>query len=116
MYSKQELGAIGESIARAYYRKRGFVVLEENFRCRYGEIDLLCRKGDSLYAIEVKTRSSNTYGHPEEAVSTEKQHRIKVCTEEYVRISGRKHSGYIFNVVSVLWENSRYVLSIYTFE
>jgi len=76
------LGAYGERVAARHLVEDGLVVLDRNWRCDAGEIDLVLRDGDELVFCEVKTRSSTAYGHPLEAVDD-------VKTERLVRLAGR---------------------------
>src|SRR6266446_6198986 len=71
------LGARGEELAARYLRRHGFKILYRNFRGRQGgEIDLVCRDRDTLVFVEVKTRTSEDFGRPLEAVNRPKQRRI----------------------------------------
>ena len=70
------LGAFGESLATEYLTEYGYRVLERNFSCRTGEIDIIAMQEDAVVFIEVKTRSSEKYGLPSEAVSITKQGRM----------------------------------------
>ena len=76
------LGAYGERVAARRLVEDGLVVLDRNWRCEAGEIDLVLRDGDVLVFCEVKTRSSTAYGHPLAAVDD-------VKTERLVRLAGR---------------------------
>jgi putative endonuclease len=75
--ARQRLGATGEDRAAAWYRRQGYEVVERNWRCREGELDLICSRGRQLVVCEVKTRSSLAFGHPAEAVTRVKQLRIR---------------------------------------
>jgi putative endonuclease len=71
------LGASGEERVAAWYRSAGYEVVARNWRCREGEIDLVCARAGTLVVCEVKTRSSLAYGHPAEAVTPAKQRRLR---------------------------------------
>jgi len=71
------LGSYGERVAAQRLGEEGMLVLDRNWRCELGEIDLVLRDGDVLVICEVKTRSSETYGHPLEAVGPEKGARLR---------------------------------------
>ncbi len=75
--ARQQLGALGEERAAAWYEEHGYRVVARNWRCRDGELDLILARGDCLVVCEVKTRSSLAYGHPAEAVTHTKQRRIR---------------------------------------
>jgi putative endonuclease len=75
--AKDLLGRRGEDLAAAYLIERGFRILERNWRCARGEIDLIAREGDETVFVEVKTRSSLAYGHPLEAITIVKLARLR---------------------------------------
>jgi putative endonuclease len=73
----QALGAFGEACAARHLTSQGMVVLDRNWRCSAGEIDLVLRDGRVLVVCEVKTRSSTLYGSPLEAVTSQKADRLR---------------------------------------
>ena len=77
MAAKDELGARGERIAERHLVRRGLTLLDRNWRCPQGEIDLVLRDGDELVFVEVKTRSSVAFGHPLEAITAAKLARLR---------------------------------------
>jgi putative endonuclease len=81
----QRLGTYGERLAERYLCARGLTILDRNWRCRAGEIDLVLREGDVLVLCEVKTRRSVGRGHPLEAVTAvklERLHRLAALWQE----------------------------------
>ena len=83
--TRQALGRWGEDLAAAYLQQRGMVILERNFRGKRGEVDIIARDGDDLVFVEVKTRSSCTFGTPQEAVNRRKQQQIIHLAEIYLQ-------------------------------
>ena len=79
-----ERGAYGEALVAAYLRRRGYTVTAANYRCRYGEIDLIARDGDILCFIEVKLRSDTAHGLPRESVTAAKRARLRTTAEFYL--------------------------------
>jgi len=77
MAAKDELGKRGERLAEAHLLARGYRLVERNWRCRHGEIDLVVRDDDALVFVEVKTRSSTAFGHPFEAITPLKLARLR---------------------------------------
>ena len=69
MYTNQEIGKIGEDIATEYLQKNGYNVIERNFYCSQGEIDIIAIDKEELVFIEVKTRTDTFFGEPGEAVN-----------------------------------------------
>lgn len=76
-------GSWGEAQAAKYLQSKGYEILERNFRCRTGEIDLIARKQDALIFIEVKSRRSIAYGLPCEAITPVKRRRLKSAIDYY---------------------------------
>jgi putative endonuclease len=77
MRPKDALGRYGEDLAEGYLRSQGFTILERNWRCPTGEIDIVAREGATLVVCEVKTRRSTAFGSPLEAVGPRKLRRLR---------------------------------------
>ena len=73
----REMGQFGEAETAKYLRKRGYTVLAQGYRCRFGEVDLIARDGELLCFVEVKLRSPGSYGLPREAVDRRKQEKLR---------------------------------------
>jgi putative endonuclease len=101
-YNKK-LGAIGETIAVNFLKKNGFNVIEKNFSCKWGEIDIIAEKNNRLHFIEVKTRSNLNYGRPEEAVTHHKYLRAKRAVLVYLRTNNIKKIFQI-DVLAILYD------------
>lgn len=80
---KRRLGFSGESRAARYLKKCGYKILERNYRCAFGEVDIIAQKGDVTAFVEVKTRTNDNFGAPNEAVGYERQKRYKNCVRFY---------------------------------
>jgi putative endonuclease len=78
-------GYYGEQLAENFLKQQGYKVLERNFWCRYGEIDLIAQKGDYLSFIEVKSASSQDFIHPQEKVDSKKQKKIERVAQYYLQ-------------------------------
>ncbi|BDZ38423.1 YraN family protein [Microbacterium suwonense] len=76
MAAKDELGRAGEERAARHLRAQGYVILDRNWRCDQGEIDIVAMCDDQLCVVEVKTRRSDRYGHPFEAIDERKRRRL----------------------------------------
>jgi len=99
------LGLEGERFAAEYLKKRRYRVLERNYRCSLGEIDLICRKDKRIVFVEVKTRASGDFGKPEEAVTEAKKRKIFRVAEWYLAEKHLEGSEISFDVLSLLLEN-----------
>ncbi|MEL4456660.1 YraN family protein [Lutimonas vermicola] len=78
MASHNELGILGEQLALDYLVKKGFSIREKNWRFQKAEVDIIAQKDDILAVVEVKTRSSNFFGEPQDFV---RDHKIKLLTK-----------------------------------
>jgi putative endonuclease len=79
------IGKKGEDLARSFLKKQGHVIVDHNFRCRFGEIDLITTKDKGYRFIEVKYRRTLDYGAPQESVIKKKQHRIQKTALVWLR-------------------------------
>ncbi len=75
-YCNKDIGYFGESIATNYIRNQGYIILERNFTCKLGEIDIIAKDKNFIVFIEVKTRYSSFYGNPSESITFRKQNKI----------------------------------------
>ena len=84
----RELGRRGEQLASKYLERHGYRVLGRGFLARRGEIDLVCRRGDRLVVVEVKTRSADGFGAAAEAVNARKRRALNAAAAEYRTLAG----------------------------
>jgi putative endonuclease len=97
-----ELGERGEDAAVKFLRHNGYKILVRRFKSHAGEIDIIARQKDSLVFIEVKTRQTEQYGAPSEAVDKEKQrHMIRIALD-YLRLLNNPQIKFRFDIVEVL--------------
>jgi putative endonuclease len=99
--ARQGLGRLGERLAAEKLSDAGYQILERNFRCRYGEIDIIARDSDDLVFVEVKTRRGNAYGLPEEAVTWRKQRTIVQVATYYLALHECAECSWRVDVVAV---------------
>ena len=101
MAKNQDTGNRGEALAKAYLEKKGYQILETNWRYSRAEIDLIALDGDILVFIEVKTRRSDQFGKPEAFVNSKKESLIIAAASAYMEEKG--HEGEIrFDVIGIL--------------
>ncbi|MBI5167080.1 MAG: YraN family protein [candidate division NC10 bacterium] len=99
--NRRNLGEKGERVARDYLRRQGYRILEENYSCRLGEIDLIAHQGDTLVFIEVRTKGSRDFGPPQSSVNLHKQRQIARVAEFYLAEKGLGQVDCRFDVVAV---------------
>ena len=102
MRHKQALGAHGEALAARHLVQRGMVVLDRNWRCPDGEIDLVLRDGPVLVVCEVKTRRSTAYGTPLEAVTPVKAARLRRLAAQWVAAHDLRVSDVRLDLVGIV--------------
>ena len=95
------LGPWGEALAADYLRKQGYQIVGANYRCRFGEIDLIAKDGEYLVFCEVKYRSDGRKGSPLEAVSTGKQRTIFRCAMFYLSENHIEDMPCRFDVIGI---------------
>ena len=99
--ARQLLGRKGEQMAADALRKRGYRIVEHNFRCRYGEIDLIAEEQEDLVFVEVKTRRGTTFGRPEEAVTLAKRRKLAEVASYYLDVHNEGDRSWRIDVVAV---------------
>jgi putative endonuclease len=99
------LGERGEKFAARYLRRHGYKILVRRFKSRAGEIDIVCRHKDWLVFVEVKTRKSDQYGAPSEAVTREKQKHMSKVALEYLRLLDNPQIHWRFDIVEVIMQD-----------
>jgi putative endonuclease len=100
--NRRALGARGEVLAGEWYAERGYTVLDRNWRTRSGELDLVLERNGVVVFCEVKTRTSDAFGIGAEAVTREKQLRIRRLASEWLAAHDRRARELRFDVVSIL--------------
>ena len=79
----QRIGKWGEDVATKHLTQKGFEILGRNVRTPYGEVDIIAKKDEIFIFVEVKTRTSNKMGLPEESITPKKQEHMIACAEHY---------------------------------
>ena len=100
--SNSKLGARGEALAALHLVDGGMEIIDRNWRCRYGELDIVARDGDVMVFVEVKTRSGIGYGTPAESVTYAKQLRIRRLALAWLDERGSPWVQLRFDVVAIL--------------
>ena len=81
---KQETGKRGEQIACKALEKKGYRILERNYHCRYGEIDLIARHRDYIVFVEVRSKTGHSFGSPEESITAAKKKKLIQTALDYI--------------------------------
>ena len=84
-HERQKTGQLGEDAAVRFLQAKGYKILERNFRCSFGEMDIIARQGDELVFIEVRSRRSEGFGDPAESVGAVKQRKLSRIALHYLQ-------------------------------
>ncbi len=112
MENKKEKGFAGEEIAANFLRKNGYQILERNYRTKSGEIDIIARKKKTVVFVEVKTRSTDEFGCPAEAVNSRKLARLEIVADHYILKKHLENVPFRFEIVSITKQNNTYQCEI----
>ena len=99
---KKELGKKGEELALRFLKKRGYRIIEKNYVCKMGEMDIIAREKDTLAFIEVKTRTTTEFGPPQLAVNSSKQRQLSKVALTYLKAKQLEDVKARFDVVAIL--------------
>ena len=99
--SRRALGQLGEDLAVQHLLRLGYAVLERNYRCPRGEMDIIARQGDRLAFVEVRARRGTAFGTPKESVTPRKQARLVTVAHHYLRARGYSDIDWGIDVVAV---------------
>jgi putative endonuclease len=99
---KKELGKKGEDLAVRFLKKRGYRIIEKNYVCKMGEMDIIAKEKDTLVFVEVKTRTSTTFGPPQLAVNPTKQMQLSKVALSYLKAKQLEDVKARFDVVAIL--------------
>ena len=102
---KLKRGQVGEELATVMLLEKGYQILERNYSCKCGELDIIARRGRTICFVEVKTRLSDTYGMGREAVDSKKQRHIKNSAQCYLMQTNVPYNSIDFQVVEITLEH-----------
>ncbi len=104
---KKEFGTWGETVACAYLVRLGQEIVQKNFKCKLGEVDIISCDGEGLHFIEVKTRRSIEFGRPSEAVDSDKRRHILNVARFYLKIKGLEDLDAHLDIIEVVNKENR---------
>ena len=111
MYQRHEIGKIGEELAVKYLKGNGYEIIERNFECKQGEIDIIAKDKEKYVFIEVKTRTNENYGRPKEAVNQVKKKHIYKSTECYTYTHNIENEPIRIEVIEIYKKKEKYILN-----
>jgi putative endonuclease len=99
--ARRALGKLGENLAVQHLARLGYVILERNYRCKVGEVDIIARDDKRLAFVEVRARRGTSFGTPEESVTPRKQARLAAVARDYLQEKGYNDVEWGIDVVAV---------------
>jgi putative endonuclease len=109
MTYQKHIGEIGERIAEKYLQDQGYLVLDQNFTVKYGEIDLVAQDGDCVVFVEVKTRTSAAFGNPEDSVTPAKIERMQNAALMWLQVHPEAPDDWRMDVIAILIDQHNHV-------
>ena len=100
---RTSLGARGETVAARYLRRCGHRIINRNYRCALGEIDLITTDGDTIVFVEVKTRSDDIHADPQESIGPAKRSRLERAAKHFLTSHRFDDFSCRFDVLSIIW-------------
>ena len=100
--AKKSLGNWGEELAVNYLLENGYSIVARNYHTKHGELDIIAQKDDVIYFVEVKTRSTNTFGFPEEAVTSRKRSHMMMAAESFFEKHSSDFETWQFDIIAIL--------------
>lgn len=97
------IGNYGEQIARKHLKESGYTILDRNFKCRTGEIDIIAKKYNTITFVEVKSRYNSLYGNPCESVNYIKKLRIYKAAQFYIIKNNLINFDFRFDVIEIIF-------------
>ncbi len=98
---RQETGHLGEKMAVGFLQKRGYCILQTNYRCPEGEIDIVARQKDCLVFVEVRTKRGTEFGIPEESITPAKMDKLRRVAAHYRQAHGDMPPAWRIDFVAV---------------
>jgi putative endonuclease len=105
--SFQIFGKNNESLAAIYLKRQGYLIIEQNYRTRMGEIDIIAKDNETIAFVEVKSRSSAAFGSPKHAITLQKKRKISKVALQYLKSTHQSHVRARFDVVAIFSNSGR---------
>ena len=103
---RQQVGQKGEQAARSYLEQEGYSIIETNYRCKLGEIDIIARDGEMVVIVEVRTKTGLAFGRPEESINQEKARKLHRLALQYIQANYHREIPSRIDLVAVMIEKS----------
>lgn len=104
---RKNLGLQGEQTATSLLRKKGYKILNRNFHCHFGELDIVAEKKGQIVFVEVRGRHSTDFGLPEQSLNYPKRRRLSKLALYYLSLYGLQEKPCRFDVIAIQWEKDK---------
>jgi len=106
------IGRLGENIAKEFLEKKGYSIVDQNYKNKYAEIDLIALYKDNLVFVEVKTRIGEQFGVPEDAINRDKMRRLVRNAQAYMAYNAKNYKSYRIDAVCIVLDESKQPIRI----
>ncbi len=110
--NRQRTGRHGEALAETYLRDHDYIIVDKNWRCSLGEIDLIARQDDTLVFVEVRTRHGTRLGSPEESITPAKQEKLVKLAYTYLSAMVSPPADWRIDVIAIVLDNRGHVMRL----
>ncbi len=99
--SRKEIGRLGETLAAEYLKNNGLIIIETNYRCHFGEIDIIAQEDNCIVFTEVRTKTGSVFGTPEESVTNTKKKHLIETAYIYLEEKDKQQSDWRIDFIAV---------------
>ncbi|RUM49688.1 MAG: YraN family protein [Hydrogenothermus sp.] len=114
--NKRKIGIQKENLAVNYLKNKGYKIIKQNFYTKYGEIDIIAKNKDTLVFVEVRSKSYNKFGNPEETIDKTKQRKIINTAKVFLKNYNLDFEEIRFDVIAILEENINHIENAFYLE
>ena len=111
-----DIGHLGENIAKEYLEKKGYSIIDQNYKNKYAEIDLIAQYKDNLVFVEVKTRIGEQFGVPENAINRDKTRRLIRNVQAYMAYNAKNYKSCRIDAMCIVLDKDKHIIRIDHYE
>lgn len=104
---KKLVGNKGESIAEDYLKRKGYKIIRKNYRCRFGEVDIIARDNDTIVFIEVRTKQNDNFGSPQDSITPAKIEKISKTSLSFIQEKKLTGFSYRFDFIAITFPQGK---------
>ena len=104
---KKQVGNKGESLAENYIKRKGYKIIQRNYRCRLGEIDIIAKDDDTIVFIEVRTKQNENFGSPQDSVTSTKISKISKTALRFIQEKNLSGFSYRFDFIAITFSQGK---------